>query len=121
VKTRIATVALVSVVAGAGFVGLRTLGESAKETFDELNRTFERNAPGTGKASSQDAAAWIERYSAGAKHASCRAGQDGWDYVCVFRDGAGRRRKVGVVVGSKQPTQMSPLVAPRQRLPKPAA
>src|SRR5688572_30481920 len=116
VKAVIATALAVTVVGGVGYVGFRTLGEDAKATFDELNQAFEENSPGTGKASAQDAADWIERYRAGASRAECREGVKGWDYVCVFVDGDGRRRKVGVMVGPIQPTQMSPLVGARQRL-----
>jgi hypothetical protein len=121
VKSVLAIALAVSVVGGVGYVGLRTLGEDAKATFDELNRAFEKNAPGEGKASAQDAADWIERYRSGARRAVCRDASAGWDYVCVFTDGDGRRRKIGVIVDSRQPTQMSPLVGPRQRLPKPTA
>lgn len=119
VKAVIATALAVTVVGGAGYVGFRTLGEDAKATFDELNQAFEENAPGSGKASAQDAADWIERYRSGARRAECREGVKGWDYVCVFTDGDGRRRKVGVVVGSTQPTHMSQLVGANDRLPTP--
>jgi hypothetical protein len=118
-KTLLVTILAVSVAAGTGYVGLRTLGENAKATFDELNRALEESSPGTSKASAQDAAAWIERYRSGARKARCSRGRDGWDYVCVFRDGDGRRRKVGLMVDSRQPTQMSPLAGPHQPLPAP--
>jgi hypothetical protein len=111
----------VSVVAGVGSLGLQSLGEDAKGTLDELNSAFEKNAPGEGKASAQDAAGLIERYRSGARRAACREAASAWDYVWVFTDGEGRRRKIGLIVGSKQPTQMSPLVGARQRLPKPTA
>jgi hypothetical protein len=110
----------VSVVAGASVVGLRTVGREAKATFDTLNQALEDSTPGKGKASARDAAQWIERYRAGARGARCRDGGKGWDYVCVFRDGDGRRRKVGVIVGARQPTQMSPLVGVRRPLPTPS-
>lgn len=110
----------VSVVAGVGVVGLRTLGGNAKATFDTLNKAFEDNMPRKGKASSREAAAWIERYRAGASNARCQKGAQGWDYVCVFKDRDGRRRKLGVIVDSRQPTQMSPLVGVHRRLPTPS-
>jgi hypothetical protein len=109
----------VSVVAGAGVVGLRTLGEQAKGTFETLNRAFEDSVPREGKASARDAADWIERYRSGAGGARCRPEPGDWDYVCIFKDGDGRRRKMGVIVDARQPTQMSPLVGVRQRLPTP--
>jgi hypothetical protein len=121
VRSLLATGLVVSAVIGGGYVGLRTLGEDAKATFDELNRALEKNRPGQGRASAADAAAWIERYRAGARAAECGEGVNGWDYVCVFRDGDGRRRKVGVIVDWRQPTQMSPLVGARQRLPTPSS
>jgi hypothetical protein len=121
VKALLATGVAVSVVAGVGFLGLRSLGEDAKGTLDEPNSAFEKNAPGEGKASAQDAADWIERYRSGARRAACREAASAWDYVCVFTDGDGRRRKIGLIVGSKQPTQISPLVGARQRLPNPTA
>jgi hypothetical protein len=119
VKALVATGLAVSVVAGAGYVGLRTLGEDAKATFDKLNSALEDATPGKGKASAQDVGEWIERYRSGARRAECSEGVKGWDYVCVFVDGDGRTRKVGVLVDSRQPTQMSPLVGQRERLTKP--
>jgi hypothetical protein len=121
VKTLLATTLAVSVVAGTGYIGLRTLGENAKATFADLNQALEESSPGTGKASAQDAADWIERYRSGARDARCEDGRRGWDYVCVFRDGDGRRRKLAVMVNATQPTQMSPLLGPRQRLPTPGS
>jgi hypothetical protein len=117
VKALVVTGLAVSALAGAGYVGLHTLGDDAKATFDELNRAFEQNAPGEGKASAQEAAEWIERYRSGARAAQCGPGRAGWDYVCVFEDGDGRRRKVGIAVDARQPTQLSPLVGPRKPLP----
>lgn len=119
IRTLLVAGVAVSVVAGAGVIGLRTLGNDAKTTFDTLNRTFEGSLPGDGKASARDVADYFERYRAGARGAHCRKGPRGWDYVCVFRDGDGRRRKVGVLVDSKQPKHMSPLVGVHQRLPAP--
>src|SRR5919108_2883684 len=115
-RSVIAAGVAVSVVAGAGVVGLRTLGNDAKATFDTLNKALERNQPGKGKASAREAADWIERYRAGARDAQCEAAPKQWDYVCIFKDGDGRRRKVGLLVDSRQPTQMSPLVGVHQRL-----
>lgn len=119
VKALLVTGLAVSIVGGAGYLGLRSLGEDAKATFEEVNRALEGSATGEGKASAQDVAEYIERYRSGARRAECRVGIKGWDYVCVFTDGDGRRRKVGVVVGSTQPTHMSPLVGARDRLPTP--
>jgi hypothetical protein len=119
VKALLVTGLAVSIVGGAGYLGLRSLGEEAKATFEEVNRALEGSATGEGKASAQDVAEYIERYRAGARRAECREGVKGWDYVCVFTDGDGRRRKVGIMVGPVQPTQMSPLVAARDRLPTP--
>jgi hypothetical protein len=121
VKSLLATGLVVSAVVGAGYIGLRSLGEEAKATFDELNRALEPPAPGKGKASAQDVAEWIERYRLGVRRAECpREGVKGWDYVCVFVDGDGRRKKVGVMVGPIQPTQTSPPVGAGQRLPPPS-
>jgi hypothetical protein len=119
VKALLMTGLAVSLVGGAGYLGLRSLGEEAKATFEQVNRALEHDVPGEGKASAQDVAEYIERYRAGARRAECREGLKGWDYVCVFTDGDGQRRKVGVVVGSTQPTGMSPLVGAGQRLPTP--
>jgi hypothetical protein len=118
-KALLVTGLAVSIVGGAGYLGLRSLGEEAKATFEEVNRALEGSAAGEGKASTQDVAEYIERYRSGARRAECREGIKGWDYVCLFTDGDGRRRKVGIMVGPVQPTQMSPLVGPRDRLPTP--
>ena len=109
----------VSVVAGAGVLALRSVGEGAKETFGTLNRTFSDNAPEKGEASAHDVADWIERYRADARGVRCRKAASGWDYVCFFRNDGGRRLKVGVVVDSRQPRQMSPIVPVRRPLPPP--
>jgi hypothetical protein len=121
VKSLLAVGLAVSVAAGVGFLGLQSLGEDAKGTLDELKSAFEKNAPGEGKASVQDAADWIERYRSGARRAACREAASASDYVCVFTDGDARLRKIGLIVGSKQPTQMSPLLGARRRLPNPTA
>ncbi len=110
----------VTVVAGAGVIALRSLGEGAEETFDTLNRTFSANAPGKGEASAQDVADWIERYRTGVRSVRCRKPASGWDYVCSFRNDGGRRLKVGVLVDSRQPRQMSPVVPARRPLPPPS-
>lgn len=119
VKALLVTGLAVSIVGGAGYLGLRSLGEDAEATFEEVNSALEGSASGEGKASAQDVAEYIERYRSGARRAECREGIKGWDYVCVFTDGDGLRRKVGVVVGSTQPTHMSPLVGANDRLPTP--
>jgi hypothetical protein len=111
---------VVSVVAGVGVVGLRTLGGNAKATLDTLNEALERSQPGKGRASAREVADYFERYRAGARDASCREGRNGWDYVCVFRDGSDRWRKVAVIVDSTQPTQMSPLLGVHRHLPAPS-
>ena len=72
VRSLLATGLVVSAVIGGGYVGLRTLGEDVKAPFDELNSALEKNLPREGKASAEDAAAWIERYRAGARAAECR-------------------------------------------------
>ena len=119
-KLLLATGVAVSVVIGAGYVGLRSLGEEAQATFDELNRALETPTPRKGKATPQEVAEWIERYRVGARRVECGEGVKGWDYVCVIVDEDGRRRKIGVMVGPIQPTQMSPPVGARQRLPTPS-
>jgi hypothetical protein len=111
---------VVSIVAGVGVVGLRALGGNAKATLDTLNEALERSQPGKGKASAHDVANYFERYRAGARDARCRNGPEGWDYVCVFKDGDGRRRKIGVLVDSRQSTQMSPPMGVHRRLPSPS-
>lgn len=108
-----------SVFAGVGVVTLRTLGDDAKATFDNLNETFANSAPGKERASARDVGDWIERYRAGASGARCKKTRKGWDYVCVFKDGQGRRVKMGVLVDSRQPIQMSPVVKLRRPLPPP--
>jgi hypothetical protein len=108
-----------SLLAGVGVVTLRTLGEDAKATFDTLNETFANSAPSKKKASAPDVADWIERYRAEASGARCRKTKKSWDYVCVFKDAQGRRVKMGVMVDSRQPIQMSPVVKLRRPLPSP--
>jgi hypothetical protein len=105
--------------AGTGVVALRTLGQDAKATFDDLNQAFADSAPANKKASARDVADWIERYRAGASGARCGKTKRSWDYVCVFKDGQGRRVKMGVMVDSRQPIEMSPVVKRRQPLPPP--
>jgi hypothetical protein len=105
---------------GGGVVALRSVGEEAEATFDTLNRTFADSAPGKEKASAQDVADWIARYRADTSDVRCGIGRKGWDYVCVFRTERGRRLKVGVVVDSRQPIEMSPIVAVRRPLPGPS-
>ena len=107
-------------LAGAGVVALRSVGEEAEATFDTLNRTFAESAPGEEKASTQDVAAWFERYRPDARAVQCRRAPSGWDYVCVFRTEPGRRMKVGVRVDSRQPIEMSPIVRARRPLPPPS-
>jgi hypothetical protein len=109
----------VSVVAGAGVVALRSVGEDARDTFDTLNQAFSDNASGEGEASAQEVSDWIERYRDGARGVRCRRAASGWDYVCFFRADGGRRLKVGVVVDSRQPRRMSPIVPVRRPLPPP--
>jgi hypothetical protein len=109
----------VTVFAGAGAVTLRTLGNDAKATFDSLNRALAESAPAKKKASARDVADWIERYGAGASGARCGKTKKRWDYVCVFKDGQGRRIKMGVIVDSGQPIEMSPVVRLRRPLPPP--
>jgi hypothetical protein len=116
-KSLLATGAAVSAVVGVGYVGLHSLGEQAKKNLDELNNALEQSLPGKGKASAREVADWIERYRSGARGAECRRGRAGWDYVCVFRDADGRRRKFGVIVDSKQPSLMSPLVGAGEPVP----
>jgi hypothetical protein len=43
VKALLVTGLAVSLVGGAGYLGLRSLGEEAKATFEEVNRGLERN------------------------------------------------------------------------------
>jgi hypothetical protein len=109
----------VTVFAGAGAVALRTLGNDAKATFDSLNRALAESAPARKKAAARDVAEWIERYRAGASGARCGKTKKRWDYVCVFKDGQGRRVKMGVMVDSRQPIEMSPVVRLRRPLPPP--
>jgi hypothetical protein len=109
----------VTVFAGAGAVALRTLGNDAKATFDSLNRALAESAPATQKASARDVAEWIERYRTGASGARCGKTKKRWDYVCLFKDGQGRRVKMGVMVDSRQPIEMSPVVRLRRPLPPP--
>lgn len=109
----------VTVFAGAGAVALRTLGNDAKATFDTLNQAFADNAPAKGKASPRDVAEWIERYRADASGTRCGKTKKSWDYVCVFKDGQGRRVKMGVMVDARQPIEMSPVVKLRKPLPPP--
>lgn len=109
----------VTVFAGAGAVALRTLGNDAKATFDSLNRALAESAPATKKASARDVAEWIERYRTGASGARCGKTKKRWDYVCLFKDGQGRRVKMGVMVDSRQPIEMSPVVRLRRPLPPP--
>jgi hypothetical protein len=109
----------VSVVAGAGVLTLRTLGDEAKETFGTLNEAFADSEPGQRKASAQEVADWIARYRTDARKPHCQRGADGWDYVCVFRNRQGRQVKVGVIVNSRQPIQMSPAVRTRRPLARP--
>jgi hypothetical protein len=108
------------VIGGAAVVGLRTLGEDAKATFDTLNRTFEDSVPGEGKASSQDVEDWIVRYRRDARGVVCEKDLRAWDFVCVFKNSKGRRLKMGVMVNWSQPIQMSPVVKLRRPLPRPA-
>jgi hypothetical protein len=109
----------VSVLAGAGFVGLRALGEETKGTFDTLNEALAESAPGDEKATAGDVEAWIERYRTEARRISCASRSAEWDYVCTFEDRQKRTLKMGVMVDSRQPMQMSPIVKARKRLPPP--
>ena len=109
----------VSVFAGVGVITLRALGDDAKATFDTLNETFANSAPTKKKASGRDVADFIERYRAEASGTRCKKTKKSWDYVCVFKDGQGRRVKMGVIVDSRQPIQMSPVVKLRRPLPSP--
>jgi hypothetical protein len=109
----------VSVFAGVGVVTLRTLGDDAKATFDTLNETFANSALDKEKAPARNVTDWIERYRAGASGARCTKTRKSWDYVCVFKDAQGRRVKMGVMVDSRQPIQMSPVVKLRRPLPPP--
>ena len=93
------------------------MSEEAEATFDTLNRTFAESAPGDDKASAQDVAAWFERYRPDTAAVQCRKAPPRWDYVCVFRAESGRRMKVGVLVDSRQPVKMSPIVLARSPLP----
>jgi hypothetical protein len=108
-----------TVFAGAGAVALHTVGNDAKATFDSLNRALADSAPAKKRASARDVADWIERYRPGANGARCGKTKKRWDYVCVFKDGLGRRLKMGVMVDSRQPIQMSPVVGLRRQLPPP--
>jgi hypothetical protein len=109
----------VTVFAGAGAVALRTIGNDAKATFDTLNSALADNVPANKKASARDVADWIERYRAEASGARCGKTKKRWDYVCVFKDGQGHRVKMGVMVDSGQPIEMSPVVRLRRPLPPP--
>lgn len=106
-------------VCRSGAVALRTVGNDAKATFDTLNQAFADSAPARGKASARDVAKWIERYRAEASGTRCGKTKKRWDYVCVFKDGQGRRVKMGVMVDSRQPIEMSPVVRLRPPLPPP--
>jgi hypothetical protein len=44
---------------------------------------------------------------AGASGARCTKTKERWDYVCVFKDGQGRRVMMGVMVDSRQLIEMS--------------
>ena len=109
----------VTVFAGAGAVALRTVGNDAKATFDSLNRALADNAAVKKKASARDVADWIERYRAEASGTRCGRTKKSWHYVCVFKDGQGRRAKMGVMVDARQPIEMSPVVKLRRPLPPP--
>jgi hypothetical protein len=117
VKSLLVVVLAVSTFAGVGIAAFRSLGLNTKTRLEAVNSALTGGAPVQGKASAQETAAWIERYRAGATDARCREGQKGWDYVCAFRDGTGRRLKVGVTVDTRQPLRMSPLVGLRRPVP----
>jgi hypothetical protein len=106
----------VAVIAGTGTVAL---GTDAKATFDSLNRALADSVPAKKKASARDVADWIERYRTGASGMRCGKTKKRWDYVCVFKDGQGRRVKMGVIVDSRQPIEMSPVARLRRPLPPP--
>lgn len=108
-----------SVIGGTGVVALRAVGEDTKGTLDTLNEAFAHSAPTKARASTEDAARWIERYVPGAGGARCGKGAAGWDYVCSF-DSRGRRMKIGVVVDATQPVEMSPIVKASRPLAPPA-
>jgi hypothetical protein len=120
VKSLLAVGLAVSVAARVGFLGLQSLGEDAKGTLDEL-KPSRRTLPERGRPPPRMLADWIERYGSGARRAACREAASASDYVCVFTDGDAGLRKIGLIVGSKQPTQMSPLLGARRRLPNPTA
>jgi hypothetical protein len=118
-RTVLAAGLAASVIGGAGVVTLRALGEDTKATFDTLNEGLADSAPESGKASAEDVADWIERYRADLSGTRCEKGTNGWDYVCSFTDSQGRRLKLGVLVDSRQPIQMSPAVRGRRPLAPP--
>jgi hypothetical protein len=105
-----------SLLLGAGALTLRELGANANKTFETLNRALQQNPTPKGNISSRETALWIARYQPDARRVRCRTGQGGWDYSCSFVK-EGRRLKIGVVAGSRQPIQTSVAVPLQRRLP----